>query len=844
MKKFLFISILAAIFSTVLLKTNTKKFFQKKAELKKHSENLMTPNEHMMLIRSYPDKEFDLKAYQNALLTGHLSGAFQLKAAASSTWSVEGPGNIGGRFNCTAVDPVNSNIIYAGAATGGIFKTTNGGTTWNPVFDSQPFISIGCIEIDPNNPATIWAGTGDANISGLCYIGDGIYKSVDGGNTWTNMGLNDQHVFSKIIVDPVNSNIVYAATMGQPFVRDSNRGLFKSTNGGGSWTQIQSIDNETGIIDLVMNPSNSQILYSASYTRIRNNFESVYYGAECKIWKSINGGTSWTQLTNGLPNYPVGRIGLTIYPSNPDILYAVIADVGSNVDGIYKTINGGTSWATIPTGGLGSVYSGFGWYFGKIYVNPSNSNQIYILGVDTYTTTDNGATWNMATPDWWLYEVHADAHDMQFLDGNTIILCTDGGIYKTIDNCANWTDIDNIPVNQVYHANENPFTAEEYWCGVQDNGTSFGNAATIDSWARVWGGDGFLSLIDPVNPDLIYAESQYGGIVYSDDAGFNFYDGTTGIDPSDRINWDMPYLVSKHDHTNLYAGTDKVYKMTGAPYGTWFQISADLTDGVDAFRDDLHTITTINESPLVANKIIVGTGDANVWLTINDGGSWINITGTLPVRYVTSVKISPNVSNNLYVSHSGYRDGDNAPHIYKSTNNGTTWTGISGDLPLVGINDILLTPGNENIIYIATDIGVYYTINGGTNWSRLGTNMPMMPVFDLEFNTAKTKVIAGTFARSVQTIDISTITGISAYSVKNGFIIYPNPASDFITIINENRSGNFTFEIYNLNGQNIRSVNSDFSNSYTISIADLAKGTYILSLEQGNEKIIKKFVKI
>ncbi len=843
MKNTLSIFFIALTLSFLCLNFNKTKIKQLHSSEK---ENIMEPNERMLIMRSYPDKEFDFKAYQNALLNGYQSFEFQKsKSPLVLNWNVEGPGNIGGRFNCTAIDPLNSNIIYAGAATGGVFKTINGGTTWSSIFDAQPFISIGCIAIDPNNSGTIWVGTGDANISGLCYIGDGIYKSVDGGNTWTNMGLNNQHVFSKIIIDPTNSNIIYAATMGQPFVRDNNRGLFKSINGGVSWTQIQGINNETGIIDLVINPSNTQILYSASYTRIRNNFESVYYGPECKIWKTIDGGSTWNQLTNGLPNYPVGRIGLTIYPANPNILYTIIADVGSNVDGIYKTIDGGNTWNGIPIGGLGNLYYGFGWYFGKIYVNPANSNQIYVLGVDSYTTTDNGITWNMATPDWWLYEVHADSHDMQFINGNTIVLCTDGGIYKTIDNCANWTDIDNIPVNQVYHSNENPFTPNEYWCGVQDNGTSFGNAALINNWTRAYGGDGFQSYVDPIDPSIIYAETQWGGLVYSDDGGFGFYDATSGIDPSDRINWDMPYLISKFDHTNLYCGTDKVYKMTGAPYGVWTQISNDLTDGVDAFRDDLHTITTIDESPLAANKIIAGTGDANVWLTLNDGSSWTNITGTLPIRYVTSVQASPNVLNNLYVSHSGYRDGDNIPHIHKSINNGSSWQDISGDLPQVGINDVLITNGNENLIYVSTDIGVYYTLNGGTNWQRLGNNMPMIPVFDIEFNTANNKVIASTFARSVQTLDISTITGIeNFYQANNELSIFPNPAKESITISNINKSSKIIFEIYTLSGEKVKSASVDFTNSITISTSDLSVGTYIIMIESNNKKSIKKFVKI
>jgi hypothetical protein len=285
--------------------------------------------------------------------------------------------------------------------------------------------------------------------------------------------------------------------------------------------------------------------------------------------------------------------------------------------------------------------------------------------------------------------------------------------------------------------------------------------------------------------------------------------------------------------------------MTGAPYGTWSAISNDLTDGVDAFRDDLHTITTINESVLSPNKIIVGTGDANVWLTINDGSTWSDISSGLPVRYVTSVKNSPNISNNLYVTHSGYRDGDNIHHIHKSINNGNSWTSIAGDLPQVGINDILITEGNESKIFIATDIGVYYTINGGINWFRLGNNMPMMPVFDIQFNTAKNKIIAGTFARSVQTIDISVFTGITNKPLADkGISFYPNPASQNITIINNNNSSALSYEIYNLNGELVKSASADFTNSLKISIEDIAIGTYVLSIESGNKKTIKKFVKI
>lgn len=817
-----------------------------KPQFTKPAKEIYEPNERILLQRSYPDPHFDYVAFQKAQMEVYKSRLQNQSKSAPANWVVEGPGNIGGRFNCIAVHPNNPNIMYAGAATGGVFKTINGGTNWNPVFDGQPFLAIGCITIDPGNPSTVWVGTGDANISGLCYIGDGIYKSSDAGTTWTNMGLNNQYVFSTIIVHPTNSNIIYAATMGLPFVRDNNRGLYKSVNGGLTWTESLFISNDAGIIDLVMNPGNPQILYAASYNRIRNNKESVVFGPQSKIWKTADGGNTWTALSNGLPNYPVSRIGLTIYPANPTILYAVVTDSTQYLQGIYKTIDGGATWTSIDITDIDpSIYSGFGWYFGKIYVNPGNPNQIYVLGVETYTTLNGGATWTPATPSWWLYIVHADQHFMHFITGNTILLCTDGGIYKTVDNCVTWTDIDNIPVNQVYHAIENPFVTNDYWCGVQDNGTTNGNVSNINVWNRVYGGDGFQMWIDPTDSNIVYAETQNGGIVFSNDAGNSFNDATGGINPSDRRNWDMPYIISQFNNTVLYAGTFQIYKMTGAPYGIWDSISGDLTDGLDTLRADLHTITTISESPLDANIIYVGTADANVWVTTNGGNTWNNITGTLPNRYVTTVKASPNDTGNVYVTHSGYRDNEFIPHIHKSSNKGNNWTDISGDLPQIAINDILITPGKENYLFVATDAGVYYTINGGTNWLHLGNNMPLMPVFDIEFNTAVNKVIAGTFARSVQTIDISGILSMRNNEVAkdDGIVIFPNPVSDYLTVELE-KPAKLSYSIYNLKSELIKSETKYINSKLKIPFNDKSKGSYIIQFEVENKKSTKKFVKL
>jgi photosystem II stability/assembly factor-like uncharacterized protein len=802
----------------------------------------MDVNERMLLQRSYPDPHFDLRAYHAGVIE-----AARERDQASNTrsleWITQGPGNIGGRFNCIVAHPNDPDIIYAGAATGGVFKTTNGGVDWVPVFDEQPYLSIGCIALDPTDPNTVWVGTGDANISGLVYTGDGIYKSSDGGDTWTHMGLSEQHVLSSIVIDPGDPNVLYVGAMGNPFAHDNNRGLYKTMDGGANWEQVLFVSDQAGVIDLVMDPTNSSVLYASSFDRIRSNAERIAHGPGSRIWKTVDAGANWIVLSNGLPPFNVGRIGITIYPSDPDILYACIADSTYHVQGVYKTTNGGSTWNALNTSDLDN-YGGFGWYFGKIHVNPGNPDQVYVLGVDSYTTSNGGFTWDLIAPEWWLYEVHADHHGMYFIDPQTILLCTDGGLYRTTNNCATWTDIDNIPVNQVYHAIENPHIPEEYWCGVQDNGTSKGAAINIDSWQRIWGGDGFLPAIDPENADVVYAESQYGNLVFSDDGGDNFQDGTSGIDFNDRVNWDMSYFISALDHTVLYCGTDKVYRMDNAPYGFWQPISDDLTDGLDDDPDDMHTITTVAGSPLSPNVLYAGTADANVWASTNEGDDWTNVTGTLPVRYVTAVTASPNEANTVYVTHSGYRDNEYIPHVHRSANNGGTWVDISGDLPQVGVNDILITPGIEQLLFVSTDVGVYYSNNGGLVWQRLGENMPLMPVFDIELSIDGTRLVASTFARSVQTIDITDLLIVSVsegVAQADGPLVFPVPA---VNEVNVQWPGHSVadYTVYNSAGERVATGRST-SSAFRIAVNHLPKGGYVLELSAKEQRAVQRFVK-
>ena len=758
-------------FSYVLLFTSFglllagSRFLEKERPDENEAQNIYAPNDQFFFERTYPDQKFALQAYTEAMqkAMADYRNAQDNSRGGTASWVLEGPTNIGGRVNTIAVDPDNTNIIMEGCASGGIFKSTDGGLNWYPVFDDFSYLAISCIVYDPTNSNIVYAGTGDANISGYPFIGDGIYKSVDGGETWTNIGLNAACIISKIIVHPADHNTIYAASMGLPFERNYDRGLYKSTDAGLSWTQILSISDQAGVIDIASDPTDPDKIYAAGWDRIRNNTESTVYGNGSKIYRSNNGGTSWTSLDedNGLPEVPNSRISIEMDPGNPSVLYASYVGTGLGLQGIYKTTNGGTSWSSIPipTDGGGDVMGNFGWYFDGIQLNPYNTDELFVEGVDLWVTNNDGDDWNTATPPWWVYSVHADKHAMTFIDDNSFYLCTDGGLYKTNNDADSWTDADEVPNSQFYYIEVNPHTDGIYWGGLQDNGTVSGNASSIDSWPRIFGGDGFHTEFRSDDPNIYYAETQNCGIAVWDGTGW--YDATVGIDlVSDRTNWNTPYMISKFDDDVLFAATYRFYKSTDGIYPNFTALSSDLTDGVPDLPM-FHTCSVIEQSDFNANVIYVGTSDGRVQRSSSGGTSFSDISSGLPDRYVTDIAVSHTNANTVFAANSGYRDNDFIPHIHRSDNNGLSWTDISGDLPALAVNQICVYPTNDTYIFVATDGGVYYTLNNGVHWDRLGDNMPVFPVYDLEYDQPNNKIIAGTFARSCWSISIDGLIPLS-----------------------------------------------------------------------------------
>ncbi len=822
--------------NTVTEKKSTSNSDLINSEKNQKKEDGKYPHDFMFMQRAYPDGQLNTAAYSEAI---RWKKQLQHKSPDAQLWEFSGPLNIGGRISDIEIPSTQAQVYYVGAASGGIFKTVNGGEDWVPIFDDQQMLSIGDIEISKNNNNLIYVGTGEVNAGGgsLVYDGDGVYKSNDGGVTWQSKGLPDIGSVGKIVLDPNNDDIAFVGAMGPLFKNSANRGVYKTTNGGDSWQQVLFVSDSTGVVDMAIHPANGNIVYAASWERIRRPNRRQYGGITSRIYKTTNGGGNWTELTNGLPSLASqkGRISIDISQSNPNVLYARYADANGNIQGVYKTLDGGDSWATVNSSQLNDV--GFHWWFGGIYVDPTDENTIYNVDFVVQKSTNGGTSWSNS-----FNNVHVDQHALAFNASvpGEVLLGNDGGLYYSTNDGASSTKDLHLPITQLYRMHVDAQDENKIYIGAQDNSTSRTQTGGLSDWNIIYGGDGFQPLVDPTNTNVIYAQYQYGNLAKSTNNGGNFSNATSGIASGDRNNWDTPITFDPSNSQTLYYGTNRLYKTTNAA-ASWTAISPDLTNGPHSGNLSFGTLTTISVSPLDNEIIFAGTDDGKAWVTQDGGSNWIDISTGVPNRWVTKISASREDPNTVYLTFSGYRFGENQGHVYKSTDLGSNWVDISGSLPDIPINDI--EQDSYGNLFVGTDVGVLATADEGVNWVVLGENLPSVVVTDLHIHEGSQFLYAATFGRSMYKIDIaddilSTDETIFSSEVK----VFPNPASQYVNVSLKKPSDEVLLSVYDVMGRLVKQKSFEGENELQISVEALQSGTYYLKISEGNKQFTKKLI--
>ncbi len=788
--------------------------------------------------RSFPYGKVDYSAQRKAA-ESFKNNTSALRNASAVSWQFAGPINVGGRITDIAINPLNPNSAYLSAASGGVFKTTDGGNSWSAIFDNESTLSIGDLAIAPSDSNIIYVGTGEANggSGSLTYDANGIYKSTDAGGSWINIGLQNSRMTGKVEVHPTNPDIVFAATMGNLYGKGPDRGLYRTTNGGTSWTKVLFVNDSTGAIDVVINPTNPNLIFCSTWQRTRYADAKYYQGVESGIWKSTDGGTTWTRLgaTQGLPALGVdySRIGLAIAPSNPQVMYASYHDTNGFL-GMWKSVNAGTSWIRIDdVNNTANVITAIYWE-GKITVDPNNEDVVYLTGLELYKSTDGGIIFTPTFTD-----AHVDHHSVAIHPSNSNIVWNghDGGL--NISNNAGLTSVHNetLPISQVYRLEIDNTLPSNLYNGLQDNGTSRTPTGLLNDYEFLFGGDGFQPLVAPTNNQVLFVQYQYGNLFKSTDGGLNFNFATNGIFGS--ANWNTPIVFDPADDNTMYYGSQKVFQSLDQG-DNWIDISPDLTT-VQPTNLLFGTIFALDVSPINSNIIYAGCDDGNVWNTLNGGGTWTNITGTLPQRWITQVECDPFNAATAYVTLSGYRFNDNMSHIYKTTNNGLTWTSISGNLPPIPVNDIDADPSNQNVLYAATDVGVYFTTNGGNSWNVMGAGMPIVVCNDIKIHQPTRTLVVGTYGRGMYKINLDLVLGIKNSTQQNVQIkITPTLISDYFDVI-DNSSREKHIAVFDINGR--KNFETSFKQlHFRVQTENWKQGVYFVEVNEANNKVVKKIV--
>jgi len=731
-----------------------------------------------------------------------------------------GPAVMGGRIDDFAVVESNPSIVFVGVASGGVWKTTNNGTTWTPVFDKEAVSTIGDIAIAPSDPSVVWVGSGEPNNRQSSSWGDGAYKSLDGGKTWQNMGLRATHHIGRIVIHPRNPDVVYVAAQGHLWGPNAERGVYKTTDGGKTWSRALKINDDTGVSDIAMDPQSPDILYAAAYERRRTPFGFNGGGPDSGIYKTTDGGATWKKLTKGLPyenGGDTGRIGLDIYRKDPNIVYAVVQH---EKGGTFRSEDKGETWKKMgDTNPRPSYYS-------QIRIDPNNDLRIWELGAQMFYSEDGGK--KFATDR--VRGIHGDFHAMWIdpADSNHMLAGSDGGIHWSYDAGRTWDFVNTIAIGQFYEIaldNEKPY----HICGgLQDNGSWCGpsqsltrDGITNEDWFVIHGGDGFYAAIDPVEPWIVYTESQDGNIDRRDLRTAQQRSITPEAkygEPHYRFQWNSPVAVSAHNHTTIYYGGNYLFKSTDRG-DTWTRLGGDLTAGVDRNKlqifgktpdknalsrhdgvQEYPTITTLSESPLTPNVLWVGTDDGNLHVTRDGGKTWQNVASRVPAvpkgTYVSRVVASKTGEGAAFATFDGHRNDDYGVYIFVTNDYGENWKAIRNGMPdsAGSVHVVREHPRNQNLLFAGMEFGLWVSWDRGANWTALKNNFPTVPVDDIQIQARENDLVLATHGRSIWIFDdITPIEKMDASVLNGDLTFFPPHAATIFNIRMRRWSGGQKF---------------------------------------------------
>jgi len=720
-----------------------------------------------------------------------------------------GPAFMSGRISDIAIHPENRSTWYVAVGSGGVWKTENRGTTWTPIFDDEGSYSIGCVTIDPNDPDTIWVGTGE-NISGRhAGYGDGIYRSRDGGQNWENMGLEESERIGMIRIDPRDSNTMFVAAQGPLWSGGGERGLYKSTDGGENWRKVlgdglgntDEDDRYTGVSEVHMDPRNPDVMYAVSWQRLRNVAVLMDGGPGTGIHKSEDGGETWRELTEGLPEGNTGKTGLAISPQDPDVIYATIEE-HNREGGFWRSADGGETWEKKND----YLSSGTGpHYYQELFASPHAFDRVYQMDVHLHVTENGGEDFTKLEHD----SKHVDHHAMAFdpNDENYLLVGNDGGLYESFDLGKSWRYIDNLPITQFYKVAvdyDTPFY--NIYGGTQDNNSQGGPSRTMEvagiqnsDWFVTLFGDGHQSAVDPNNPDIIYAQWQQGNLTRFDRrTGESVYIRPQAAegDPPERYNWDAPILISPHDSKTIYAASQRVWRSDD--YGdTWTAISGDLTRNENRTRlpvmgrtwsfdspwdlyamSMFNTVVNLSESPLVEGLIYAGIDDGLIQVTEDGGQNWRRVDRLpgVPQRFfVNDIKADLHDPDTVYVVVDDHKHGDFSPYILKSENRGRSWRSIASNLPERHILwRVVQDHVNPGLLFVGSEFGVFFTVDGGGTWTKLKGGSPNIPFRDLAIQQRENDLVGATFGRSFYVLDDYTpLRDVTESMLTEGEVLFP-----------------------------------------------------------------------